>query len=276
MIKKCVLPVAGFGTRFLPVTKSIPKEMLPILSKPLIEYAVTEAFEASVKNFCLIINEQKKSLQDYFRPNKLINSHIKGSEKEQLLSNINKIVRDSKFVFSCQTKMSGLGDAISYSREFVNNEPFAVILPDDLCYCENISVLSQMIAVFQQYPEYSIIAVEEVKKEDLSKYGVISGKPLTTEENIFLVNDMIEKPSISEAPSNLAIIGRYILQPEIFHELELINADINGEKQLTDALLNLARQHKVLAYKFSGKRLDCGTVGGFVDANIFFRNLSKK
>jgi len=275
MIKKCVLPVAGLGTRFLPFTKVIPKELLPIYSKPLIEYAIDEAVQSEILDFVVVINKNKEAIVDYLSPNNNLDQIVRSTHKENLLTEINKIINKCSFSYIYQETMSGLGDAISYGKKNVNSEPFAVILPDDLCHSNAKSVLAQMIDIHLLYPDHSIVAVEEVDNKEVEKYGVIEGEIVDKAKQIYHVRSMVEKPSSNEAPSNLAIIGRYILQPEIFNALENIDADKNGEKQITDALKILASKNKVLALKFSGTRLDCGSIDGFIEANNFFKQIYK-
>jgi len=273
MINFCLFPVAGFGTRFLPVTKVVPKELLPIISTPLIEYSISEAAECKISNFIFVSNKYKSAIKEYFESHKYLESIVAGTEKESCLLNIENLVKNSQLSFINQSQMLGLGHAILQGKELIGNNPFAVILPDDLCYTKSDSVLMQMIKVSSQFPDKSIVAIEEVSKKDVCKYGVIKGKSITPDKTLFSIDEMIEKPSIEEAPSNLAIIGRYILQPDIFQEIEKINIDNRGEIQITDALNNLAKKGKVLAYKFSGIRMDCGTFEGYLSANNFFNNL---
>jgi len=268
MIKKCLFPVAGYGTRFLPATKAVPKEMLPILTKPLIEYAVSEAKEAGCDTMCMVISKYKKALEDHFDTHTDISNSIAGSSKEELLSELNTIIKTTTFSYTRQLEMKGLGHAILTGETLIGNEPFAVILPDDLCDNESKGVLAQMTELHGKYPDSCIVAIEEVPMDQTDKYGVIAGDKIT--ENLYKVNDMIEKPEPSVAPSNMAIIGRYILIPEIFDVIRNTPAGKGGEIQITDALLALAKQGKVLAYKFDGLRFDCGSVDGFVEATNHF------
>ena len=276
MINVCIFPVAGYGTRFLPITKAIPKEMLPVLSKPLIQYSFVEAIESDIRNLTLIISDSKKPSFDlYFEANNKLEDLL-SAKRNNSLDELNMIIDSCKVNFVNQSEMLGLGHAILQSKEIVGESEFAVILPDDLCFNKEKSVLSQMKRIHEIYPDKCIVAVEEIKSSDSHKYGIIEGEVLEGKiPNIFSVRKMIEKPSEKEAPSNLAIIGRYILLPEIFDVLEQTNADKNGEIQITDALNILASRNKVLAYKFQGIRLDCGSVEGFVEANNFFFEMSK-
>jgi len=273
MINKCLFPVAGFGTRFLPVTKSVPKEMLPIQTKPLIQHAIDEAMSTNIKSMLMVINEHKLAIKNYFEPHYYLESLIKDTNKEKLLSDVNDIIDSCSFSYIDQPKMAGLGNAIYLGKKEIGNSPFAVILPDDLCHNDSCTVLKQMLEIFKEHPDKCVIAVEEVPLYEVNKYGVISGDYIDGNDNVILVNDMIEKPEPSFAPSNLAIIGRYILLPEIFKEIENTKADHNGEIQITDALLKLAKKEKVLAYKFKGRRFDCGSIKGFNEANSFFASL---
>ena len=273
MINKCVFPIAGFGTRFLPVTKVVPKEMLPVFSKPLIEYAVQEALESGIKEMVMITNKYKESIKNYFEPHDYLNDLIKGTDKEKLLSSQKKISDSCNFYFENQDQMLGLGHAILQAKKIFDDESFASILPDDLCHSEGESVLEQMVKVHNQYPDKCIVAVEEVNYSEVSKYGIIKAKSIVNSQ-LYEVADMIEKPDEADAPSNLAIIGRYIFTAEIFEMIEKTNPDHNGEIQITNALRSLAIENKVLALKFKGKRIDCGSPEGYVEANLFFKDLN--
>ena len=271
-VNSCIFPVAGFGTRFLPVTKTIPKELLPINNKALIDYSLCEAQTAGINKMIMVINKRKELIRKHLSPDPNLIEFLKSKDKEYLIEDNKKIIENCKFNFINQENMLGLGNAILQTRDITNEEFFSVILPDDLCFSEGRSVMEQMIDIHSQYPDKSIVAVEEVNKKDVSSYGIIDGVPYYEREDLILVNSMIEKPSIDEAPTNLAIIGRYILSAEIFQFLEKIYPDGNGEYQLTDAIKEMAKQEKVLAYKFSGSRIDCGTYSGFLKANNFFYN----
>jgi UTP--glucose-1-phosphate uridylyltransferase len=269
-VKKCLFPVAGYGTRFLPATKAIPKEMLPILTKPLIQYGVEEAMSAGMTAIAMVTSKYKQAIKNHFEPHEDIEESIQGTEKELLLKEVNNASQQCSFSYIEQDQMLGLGHAIYTGKSLIGNEPFAVILPDDLCTSEGDSVLKQMTRLYEQYPDCCIVAIEEVPMIEVDKYGVIDGELLNGSNNAYRVNSMIEKPSPAEALTNLAIIGRYILIPEIFEVLENTAPDKNGEIQITDALMTLAKQGKVIAYKFQGTRYDCGSVKGFVEAtNVF-------
>ena len=270
MIKKCLFPAAGYGTRFLPATKAIPKEMLPVLTKPLLQYGVEEAIEAGMDTIAIVTGRGKRAIEDHFDRSYELEHQIDGTPKEALMREIRDIVDNYTISYTRQVEMKGLGHAILTGKTLVGYEPFAVVLADDLCDNENQGVLTQMANLHEKYPDSCIVAIEEVPKEETNKYGVIAGELI--EDNLYRVNNMVEKPDPKDAPSNLAIIGRYILVPEIFDVLETTKPGKGGEIQITDALLELAKKGKVLAYKFEGKRFDCGSVDGFVEATNYFYN----
>ncbi len=267
MIKKCLFPAAGYGTRFLPATKAVPKEMLPILTKPLLQYGVEEALSAGIRNMAIVTGRGKRAIEDHFDNAFELESQLQGTAKEHYLKEIKDIIKSSTFTYVRQQKMLGLGHAILTGEPLIGNEPFAVILADDLCDCKEQSALSQMIETYNTH-KCSIIAIEEVPKNQVSRYGIISGELISNSIDTYQVTNMIEKPQKSD--SNLAIIGRYILTPDIFKILRQIQPDKNGEIQITDALLSQAKQGKVIALKFKGKRFDCGSIEGFVDATNHF------
>ncbi len=269
MIKKCLFPAAGYGTRFLPATKAVPKEMLPILTKPLLQYGVEEALSAGVTNMAIVTGRGKRAIEDHFDNAYELESQLVGTSKEHYLTEIKEVIKKSTFTYVRQKQMLGLGHAILTGKPLIGNEPFSVILADDLCDSEDKSVLSQMIEIYNQHL-CSIIAIEEVPMSQTHKYGIIAGNLLDNSTHMFQVTDMVEKPKEKDAPSNLAIIGRYILTPDIFNILEDMKPDKNGEIQITDALKMQAKEGRVIAYKFQGKRFDCGTVDGFLEANNYF------
>ena len=269
-INKCLFPVAGYGTRFLPVTKAIPKEMLPILTKPLIQYGVEEAMSAGMTTMAMVTSKYKQAIENHFKPHADIEVSVKGTDKESLLDEVNYVSKKCDFNYINQEQMLGLGHAIYTGKPLIGDESFAVILPDDLCTNNGDSVLEQMTNLYAQHPDCCIVAIEEVPMAEVDKYGVIDGELLEGSDNAYRVSSMVEKPSQDDAPTNLAIIGRYILTPEIFDALENTAPDKNGEIQITDALMALAKQGKVIAYKFQGIRFDCGSVGGFVVATNAF------
>ncbi|EAK9857217.1 UTP--glucose-1-phosphate uridylyltransferase GalU [Campylobacter lari] len=273
MLQTCIFPAAGYGTRFLPATKTLPKEMLPILTKPLIHYGVDEALEAGMETMGFVTGRGKRALEDYFDISYELEHQIAGTKKEYLLSEIRTLINRCTFTFTRQNEMKGLGDAVLKAKPLVQDEAFGVILADDLCVNEDgVNVMAQMVKIYEKY-RCSVIAVMEVEADQVSNYGVIAGNAV--EEDLIMVNSMIEKPDPKDAPSNLAIIGRYILTPDIFGILENTKAGKNGEIQLTDALLAQATNNMVLAYKFKGKRFDCGSVEGFVEATNYFYEKSK-
>lgn len=275
MIRKCLFPAAGYGTRFLPATKSMPKEMMPIVNKPLIEYGVEEAIEAGMHDMCIVTGRGKYSLMDHFDKNYELEHQIQGTNKESLLKDIRRIMSSATFTFTRQGEMLGLGHAVLVGKELVGEEPFAVVLADDLCINEDgPGVLEQMVKLFNQF-RCTIVAVQEVPESETHKYGVIKGTQIS--EDLYRVEDMIEKPEAGKAPSNLAIIGRYILTPDIFELIKNTPAGKNGEIQITDALLQQAQNGCVIAYKFKGKRFDCGSVEGFIEAtNYCYQNIYLK
>ncbi len=276
MIKRCLFPAAGYGTRFLPATKAMPKEMLPILTKPLIQYGVEEAHEAGCNIMAVITGRGKRSITDHFDISYELEHQIKGTSKESLLTEIRALINTCTFTYTRQNEMKGLGDAIYKGKVLVGDSaPFAVILADDLCVNpDGDGVLKQMVKLYEKY-KCSIVAIMEVPKDKVSSYGVISGKEI--EKGIFMIDNMVEKPDADKAPSNLAIIGRYILTPDIFEIIKNTKPGKAGEIQITDALMTQAKKGMVLGYKFKGKRFDCGSLDGFVEAtNYFYNNMEKK
>ena len=269
MINKCLFPAAGYGTRFLPVTKAVPKEMLPVLTKPLLQYGVEEALNAGIANMAIVTGRGKRAIEDHFDNSFELESQLNDSPKAHLLKEIKDVIQKSTFTYVRQKTMLGLGHAILTGEPLIGNESFAVILADDLCDCEKDGVISQMIKVYNQY-KCSIVAIEEIPMDQTHKYGIISGKLIENSSSTYLVNNMIEKPEENSAPSNMAIIGRYILTPDIFNILKTIKPDKSGEIQITDALNVQAKQGKVVAYKFTGKRFDCGSIKGYLEANNYF------
>ncbi len=275
MIKKCLFPAAGYGTRFLPATKSMPKEMLPIVNKPLIQYGVEEALEAGLSDMAIVTGRGKRAMEDHFDVNYELEHQIKGSDKEKYLEGIRHIMDNCTFSYTRQVEMKGLGHAILTGETLIGDEPFAMVLADDLCLVElDIGVLAQMVKLYKQF-RCSIVAIEEVPMDEVHKYGVISGEMIR--DDIYQINTMVEKPSTEEAPSNLAIIGRYILTPDIFDILRHTTPGVGGEVQITDALMQQASEGCVLGYKFKGRRFDCGSVHGFVEAtNHCFKSLEEQ
>ena len=269
LIRKCLFPAAGYGTRFLPATKAVPKEMLPILTKPLLQYGVEEALAAEINLMSFVTGRGKRSIEDHFDNSFELESQLSGTSKENYLTEIKAVIESATFTYVRQRKMLGLGNAILTGEHLIGNEPFAVVLADDLCDCDDIGVLSQMKEVYNKY-QCSIIAIEEIPLDQSSNYGVIAGDLIDEKNGIYRVTDMIEKPKTKDAPTNMAIIGRYILTPDIFDILRLTKPGMGGEIQITDALLIQAKLGKVIAYKFKGKRFDCGNVKGYVKATNYF------
>jgi UTP--glucose-1-phosphate uridylyltransferase len=275
MINTCLFPAAGYGTRFLPATKAMPKEMLPVLTKPLIQYGVEEAIEAGCDIMAVITGRGKRAITDHFDISYELEHQIKGSSKEALLGDIRHIIETCTFTYTRQNEMKGLGDAIYKGKVLVGSQnPFAVILADDLCVnTDGDGVLKQMVSLYEKY-KCCIVATMEVPMEEVHKYGVIEGNKI--EDDIYMVSNMVEKPDNDKAPTNLAVIGRYILTPEIFKVIENTKPGKNGELQITDALCEQAKNGMVIAYKFKGKRFDCGSVDGFVEATNYFYEQSQE
>ena len=271
MIKRCLFPVAGYGTRFLPASKAIPKEMFPILTKPLIQYGVEEAIDAGCSVMAMVTSKHKKPIEDHFDTHSDIENSIKGSSKEELVSGLNSIVDMCNFTYIRQKSMRGLGDAILTGEPLIGNEPFAVILPDDLCFNENDSVLKQMSELYKEY-KCTILAIQEIPNNMTNRYGIIDGTLIKGRDDLYRVTNMVEKPEPKDAPTNLSIIGRYILTPDIFDIIKSTKPGKGGEIQITDAILEQAKKGSVIAYKFKGRRFDCGQVDGFVEATNFFYN----
>ena len=273
MIKKCLFPVAGYGTRFLPATKAMPKEMLPIVNKPLVHYGVEEALDAGLFEIGFVTGRNKRAINDYFDANYELEKEIAGTGKEELLTGIRDVINRGTFSTTRQRAMLGLGNAILTGETLVGDEPFGVVLADDLCFGEDDGVLTQMVELYKQF-RCTIIAIEEVPDDQIEKFGVIAGDAIR--DDLYRVTDMVEKPKKEDAPSNLAIIGRYILTPDIFEILRNTTPGKNGEVQITDALLTQAKKGCVMAYKFKGRRYDCGSIEGFLDAtNYCYENFYK-
>ena len=263
LIKKCLFPVAGYGTRFLPATKAMPKEMLPIVTKPLIQYAVEEAMAAGITGMAFVTGRGKRALEDHFDISYELKHQIAGSDNEKLLAETRNIIENCTFSYTRQVEMKGLGHAIEVGGNLIGDEPFAVILADDYCVAEDDSVLSQMVKLFNKY-QCSIVAIEAVPQDETDRYGIIEGEEEA--EGVFRISNMVEKPAAEDAPSNLAIVGRYILTPDIFEILHNTPPGKNGELQITDTLLTQAQQGQVIGYKFHGRRFDCGSVDGYIEA----------
>jgi UTP--glucose-1-phosphate uridylyltransferase len=272
MIKKCMFPVAGYGTRFLPATKSTPKEMLPVVNKPLLQYGVEEALEAGMSNCAFVTGRGKRAIADHFDISYELEHQISGTSKEQYLEGIRDVIDRGIFTMVRQREMKGLGHAILTGEPLIGDQAFGVLLADDMCVNQQgAGVLAQMSELYNQF-RCSIVAVMEVPDDQISAYGVISGEAMG--DSLYRVDKMVEKPAPEDAPSNLAVIGRYILTPDIFDIICETPPGRNGEVQITDALQIQANRGCVLAYKFQGQRFDCGSVPGFVEAtNFVFENL---
>jgi UTP--glucose-1-phosphate uridylyltransferase len=274
MIKKCLFPAAGYGTRFLPATKAMPKEMLPVVNKPLIQYGVEEALSAGLIEIAMVTGRGKRALEDHFDVSYELEHQIRDTDKEKYLVGIRRLIDECSFAYTRQVEMKGLGHAILCGQPLIGDEPFAVVLADDLCLnLEGDSVLTQMVKLYKQF-RCSIVAIQEVPRDETHKYGVIAGEMIR--DDIYRVSNMVEKPKPEDAPSNLAIIGRYILTPDIFDLIRDTPPGKGGEIQITDALMRQAQQGCVMAYKFKGQRFDCGSAEGYIEAtNFCFENLYK-
>lgn len=264
-ISVCLFPAAGYGTRFLPATKAMPKEMLPVLTKPLIQYGVEEAMSAGMNTMAIVTGRGKRAIEDHFDVSYELEHQIQGTAKEKQLADIRHIIDKCTFSYTRQIEMKGLGHAILTGETLIGNQPFSVILADDLCVNDDKGILSQMVELYKTY-QCSIVAIEEIDPSQTDKYGVIAGDEIAP--GIYRVSMMVEKPLPSEAPTNMAIIGRYILTPDIFEILRHTKPGKGGEIQITDALMEQAKEGRVIAYKFRGKRYDCGSVDGYVQATV--------
>ncbi len=267
MIKKAVIPAAGYGTRFLPLTKSQPKEMIPIVDTPVIQYVVEEAVESGITDILMIIGKGKRAIEEHFDRNALLEESLREKENFEMLKKIKKISNLANIHFVWQKEMNGLGDAIKYAKYHVNNEPFALLLGDTLLKGEGKPVTKQLMEVYDRYKS-SVVALEEVKPELVSRYGILDGNVM--EDNVYIAHDWIEKPSIEEAPSNLAVASRYIFTPDIFDYLEKTKAGKNNEIQLTDAMRDLVKDQAMYGLKFDGKRFDIGNKMGFLKTNLVY------
>lgn len=273
-IRKAVFPVAGMGTRFLPATKANPKEMLPVVDKPLIQYAAEEAVIAGIDTLIFITGRNKRSIEDHFDKAYELENELKANGKDTMLGMVQNVLPEEvKCIYIRQSEPLGLGHAVLCSKPVVGDEPFAVILADDLIYDGNSGCLSQMVDVFEK-ENCGVVGVQEVNKEDVKSYGVIAGEKV--QDDLWNVETFVEKPDPEDAPSNVAVVGRYILQPTIFEILENTGKGAGGEIQLTDALAEQAKTEKLLAYKFKGKRYDCGSKLGYLQATVEYALRHKK
>lgn len=263
-VRKAIIPAAGLGTRFLPATKAQPKEMLPIVDKPTLQYIIEEAVDSGIEEILIITGRNKKSIEDHFDKSIELELELEKHGKDKLLEEIRKISDMVNIHYIRQKEPKGLGHAIYCAKSFIGNEPFAVLLGDDIVYAEK-PCLKQMIEVYQEY-KTTILGVQEVSKEDVNKYGIVQGKHI--EGRVYKVKDLIEKPAVEDAPSNVAILGRYIINPAIFGILEHVKPGKGGEIQLTDALKELAQHEAIYAYIFEGRRYDVGDKQGFLEATV--------
>ena len=263
-ITKAVFPVAGLGTRFLPATKAIPKEMLPIIDKPLIEYAVEEAVNAGIAEIIFITSHTKRAIEDHFDQNFELEEKLQNAGKDGFLEKINRdIFKDIKFTYVRQKTQSGLGDAILHSEHLIQEEAFAIVLADDLII-NNPSCISQLISSYDEH-KCSIIGVNEVPQNEIEKYGVISIDESSSTKTSFFLQDIVEKPK-TNPPSNLAVVGRYVLSSNIFKYLKNLKPSVGGEVQLTDAIKLMLNDEKVVGHLYEGKKFDCGSRHGYVNA----------
>ena len=267
IVKKAVIPAAGYGTRFLPVTKSSPKEMIPIVDTPVIQYVVEEAVASGITDILMIIGKGKRAIEEHFDRSPILEESLIKKSNFEMLEKIRAISNLANIHFIWQKEMNGLGDAILHAKDHVNNEPFVILLGDTLVESENGPVTKQLIDVYNQN-KGSVIALEEVKPELVSRYGIIDGNPIS--DNVYKAKDWIEKPSPEEAPSNLAVASRYLFTPEIFNFLENTSLGKNNEIQLTDAMREMVKIHPMFGMKFKGKRYDIGDKMGFIKTNIEF------
>lgn len=265
-IKKAVIPAAGLGTRFLPATKAVPKEMLPIVDKPTIQYIVEEIIDSGIEDILIITGRNKGSIEEHFDRAIELEDNLEKTKKEELLEEVRKISRMINIHTVRQKDPRGLGHAVLCAKSFVGNEPFAVLLGDDIVDSKK-PCLKQMIEMYDTYKS-TILGVQEVSWENVNKYGIVSGEKLN--DKIYTVRDLIEKPSVDKSPTNIAILGRYIITPEIFEILEHTKTGVGGEIQLTDALKELCNIQDVFAYIFEGRRYDVGSKIDFLEATVDF------
>ncbi len=267
-IRKAVFPVAGLGTRFLPATKANPKEMLPIVDKPLIQFAAEEAVAAGIDVLIFIIGRNKSSIPDHFDKAYELEAELEASGKQEMLNIVRNILPSRiDCVYIRQAEALGLGHAVLCAQSVVGDEPFAVLLADDLISTNERSCLNQMVDIYSQH-HCSILGIEQVARETVSRYGIIDSSPIS--DSLSKVNAIVEKPAIDKAPSNLAVVGRYILTPRIFKLLEKTERGAGNEIQLTDAIAKLLKEETVLGYEFDGKRFDCGSKSGYLQATVEF------
>ncbi len=265
LVKKAIFPVAGLGTRFLPATKAQPKEMLPVVDKPLIQYAVEEAYAAGVREMIFVTGRHKRPIEDHFDMTFELEYALEQSNKQDLLDVVRSIKPDDmECIYVRQAQALGLGHAVLCGERLVGNHPFAVLLADDLMVGDT-PILKQMVEQFEEW-RASIIAVQEVPAEHTSRYGIVAGTEVN--DRMMDIDRIVEKPQPADAPSQLGVAGRYILTPGVFHEMTAQPRGVGGEIQLTDAIASMLRREKVFAYRYAGKRYDCGSKEGFLEANV--------
>ncbi|MBE6083396.1 MAG: UTP--glucose-1-phosphate uridylyltransferase GalU [Tissierellaceae bacterium] len=272
-IKKAIIPAAGLGTRFLPATKAQPKEMLPIVDKPTIQYIVEEAIDSGIEDILIITGRNKRAIEDHFDKSVELEMELEQRNKTELLNLVRKVSNMANITYIRQKEPKGLGDAIYCGKNFIAGEPFAVLLGDDIVDSQTKPCLKQLMDVYDEY-KTTILGIKEVPKGEVNKYGIVSG--MYIEDGVYKVKDLIEKPTPEEAPSNVAILGRYIITPEIFKVLEHTAPGAGGEIQLTDALRELAKKEAMYAYNFEGKVYDVGDKLGFLQATVEFALKRKK
>lgn len=265
-IRKAIIPAAGLGTRFLPATKAQPKEMLPIVDKPTIQFIIEEAISSGIEDILIITGRGKRAIEDHFDRSLELEEELEKKGKLELLGQVRQIAELANIHYIRQKEAKGLGHAIYCAKAFIGDEPFAVLLGDDIVKAK-VPCLKQMIDVHSEYCT-SILGVQQVSKEDVSKYGIVSGKQI--DDKVYKVSGLVEKPDKDKAPSNLAVLGRYIINPSIFKHLENAEPGKNGEIQLTDALCRLAKSEPMYAYNFEGRRYDVGNKLGFLQATVEF------
>ena len=264
-IRKAIIPAAGLGTRFLPATKAQPKEMLPIVDKPTLQYIIEECVASGIEEILIITGRNKTSIEDHFDRSVELEMELEKSGKEEMLKMVREISDMVNIHFIRQKEPRGLGHAILCAKTFVGNEPFAVLLGDDVVYNDNKPCLKQLIDCYEEY-KTSVLGVQTVEPQDVNKYGIVGG--LHIEDRVYKVKNLIEKPAVEEAPSNVAILGRYIITPKIFEILENTKPGKGNEIQLTDALLELIKHEAMYAYDFEGRRYDVGDKLGFLQATV--------
>ena len=265
LVTRAIFPVAGLGTRFLPATKAQPKEMLPVVDKPLIQYAVEEAYAAGVRQMIFVTGRHKRPIEDHFDMTFELEVALEQAGKEELLKVVRSVKPDDMdCIYGRQAPALGLGHAVLCGQRLVGNNPFAVLLADDLMVGEP-PVMRQMVEQFEEW-RVSILAVQEVPAEQTRRYGIVAGTPIN--ERLLDVTGIVEKPAPEDAPSRLGVAGRYILTPGVFHEIATQQRGVGGEIQLTDGIAALLRREKVFAYRYEGQRFDCGSKEGFLEANV--------